>query len=453
MKSVRFVLAAIFALLLLLCLAVWLGGVPVVRAPAPATGEEAPQSETSLRGLVPNRKDFSPDALLLLSEVEARHPIFVIDGLLQNYGEVRAAYLQESAAPMTHTEFLLATQRYLTVLQDGHMGSGLTNTGDYLDISWVCVERRLYLLNEEGAPGNAEVTHIGGVPVSAVMEQVDRHYFSENEAARELNHSAFCRQREMLVLAGCAVEAATVILTIEGADERECGFRTMRRDFVRWGVVSAARYIVQTRTVDDVCIIDLRSFQQDPSVDRAAGAIRAAIRQGTRKFIFDLRGNLGGNSEVGAQLLHAMEMTLPQYGVYIRNSEKTREMTGAGPGYRTEGDPQYSPPNPSTAANPSDIALVVLTDEYTFSSATMTATWVRDGGLGTIIGRPSSNAPTAFGEMMSVTLPVSGLTLSISHKRFLRPDPAADPTVLQPDLLILRGEDAMQAALDFLAEK
>lgn len=77
---------------------------------------------------------------------------------------------------------------------------------------------------------------------------------------------------------------------------------------------------------------------------------------------------------------------------------------------------------------------------------------VQDGALGTIIGQPSYNAPSNYGDVLSYTLPESKIKVLISCKRFLRPNSDADPTTLTPDIIIESSEDALAVALEFLTQ-
>jgi hypothetical protein len=74
---------------------------------------------------------------------------------------------------------------------------------------------------------------------------------------------------------------------------------------------------------------------------------------------------------------------------------------------------------------------------------------VQDGGFGNVIGSPSRNAPSPFGDMSSFTLPYSGLVASVSHARFLRPDTTADQSTLWPDIIV-DPADALDVAIEYL---
>lgn len=118
-------------------------------------------------------------------------------------------------------------------------------------------------------------------------------------------------------------------------------------------------------------------------------------------------------------------------------------------GLHQEGFEKYDP-DKTTAKRNEKIKLVVLTDEGTFSSATMMAVFVKDGCLGTIIGRPSKNSASNYGDILPYQLPDSGIIVGISYKRFLRPDTEADPKVVMPDIVTEYGQDILQTAIDYL---
>jgi hypothetical protein len=399
----------------------------------------------------PNKPwDYASDAQKAISEIEAAHPVFLMDEVPEGYEAAKAEYLETVANKLLRNDFLLATQKYLAVLGDGHMGGGLRRTGQYIDVNWISIGGRLYLVDSRDGVTDIEVIQIGGVPVEQVQEQVDTYYFAENDTARQRQYGAYCRQEDMLRLAGCRYGDTIEILTRDSSgteNTRECGFYSSDLYSIYYG--GPPPYIVKHEMIGDVFYVDLRTFQTGNDVTSTANAIRAAIGKGCNKFIIDVRGNGGGNSAAGEELLAAMGMRPPGYGCYICHSALSKKLRRDTASEKVT----YFKPNPNTAKRNEDINLVVLTDRMTFSSATMLGVWVQDGKLGIIVGQPSSNAPTCYGDMLSVRLPISSLNLQISYKKFLRPDANADQDTLQPDILVGFDEDALGVALDYLAGK
>ena len=142
--------------------------------------------------------------------------------------------------------------------------------------------------------------------------------------------------------------------------------------------------------------------------------LKKAIREGFTKVIIDVRDNREEDSEACTKLLKAMGMNPPSYGGYIRYSDLASKQRNV----RSEGFMQYDPDKTKAKRN-ENIQLVVLTNEITYSSATMMAVFVQDGDLGTVIGTPSSNAPSSYGDILYYKLPASGIEVSISYKRWL----------------------------------
>ena len=142
-------------------------------------------------------------------------------------------------------------------------------------------------------------------------------------------------------------------------------------------------------------------------------------------------------------------MTPPNYGAFLRFSPLADENRHYG---FTEGYAKGEGYLEGTVQN-KDIDLVVLTDENTFSSATMLTVWVKDGKLGTIIGRPSRNAPCMYGDKLQYTLPLTETYVRISYKQFFRPDASADPDTVEPDILTDYGDDILKVAEEYLKSK
>ncbi|MBI1853965.1 MAG: hypothetical protein HYR85_26810 [Planctomycetes bacterium] len=93
--------------------------------------------------------------------------------------------------------------------------------------------------------------------------------------------------------------------------------------------------------------------------------------------------------------------------------------------------------------------LDVLTGPHTFSSGNWFAVIVHDNKLGRIIGEPTGNAPSSYGDIVSFTLPKSGLSFTLSYKRWIRPDPSLDPVdALVPDVLVVRTREHVRDGAD-----
>jgi hypothetical protein len=62
---------------------------------------------------------------------------------------------------------------------------------------------------------------------------------------------------------------------------------------------------------------------------------------------------------------------------------------------------------------------------------------VKDNELGMIIGEPTGNQPSCYGDVLHFQMPNTGFDFSVSYKKFLRPEPANDPAdALYPDVTV-----------------
>ena len=207
---------------------------------------------------------------------------------------------------------------------------------------------------------------------------------------------------------------------------------------------------IAARKIGGVYYVDFNQCVDDGDFQRERAALAEAVRGGTRQVILDIRGNGGGDSYTCVQLLDALGMAPPDYGAYVRYSPLAQQTY---PQFyaQSEGGERFAPDLSAARANPK-VELAVLTDEDTFSSATMLAVYVRDGGLGTIIGRPSANRPSHYGDLLGLVLDNTGLGVRISHKQWLRPDQTDPSDTLTPDIETVFGEDALARALEVLGQ-
>ena len=406
-------------------------------------GQTEEQNEDTDAELLP----LAAEALYLVELIETVHPIFIIEGMLpDNYDAVRAEFLSYAAGPINRIDFAFAIQRYFTVLQDGHMARRIIMTGDFLDINFFSHSHRLFI--HGGQYSRAEVLYIGGAPVYDILNQVDRHYFAENDIDRRWLHALHSRDSAILRMAGAEV-GSQVEMTLLHNDEQITitAYFSHKSASEAGGYIWNPEYIIRYEIIGDVFYISLREFRfHHPYHRQTVEAIENAIASGIHSFIVDLRGNPGGNSIVGQELLEAMGITVPGYGQYIRISDLALAQRSDLRSFSDE-DMIFQRPLPNTASNPNDVFVMALTDTLTYGSATMFAAWVQDGGFGSVMGLPSRNRPSMFGDMLNYRLPLSGLDISISHAKFLRPNAREDQYVLHPDFFFQPGSAVGDATL------
>lgn len=174
-----------------------------------------------------------------------------------------------------------------------------------------------------------------------------------------------------------------------------------------------------------------------------------------QNLIIDVRGNGGGNSLVGDEIIHYLPVgRYPYYGVEAKLSKKSRMQRGY---IRTKGRVSY---NPGEKFNKQVKDLLfhgqvyVLVDEDTFSSANWIGVIFQDAGLGTIIGEPTGNNPNSYGDVLQFQLPNSQIRYQISMKKWIRPDQSRNhEDTLVPDIIVNPTLDELVEGRDVVLEQ
>ncbi|MCL2839220.1 MAG: S41 family peptidase [Defluviitaleaceae bacterium] len=411
-----------------------------------------------------HQSGLAADALQLVRTIEATHPIFIFDDMLPDDYEVRRdEFLTYVLGDITLEDFVWAAQRYIALLQDGHMGAGFSLVNEngvpilddkMLNVHWiVTVDGTLFLADEKGEV-LGEVQYIGGIPVSEVIETIDTYYFYENAWDRMFIYSIHASHWRLLERAGAQMTADEMVIVAIYSDGvvEEVAIPVDTTFFDLFiARFPSADFIIQYEMIGDVFYIDFRTFIDGEHITAAAESIETAVYDGIRHFVIDLRGNGGGNSFAGQRLLNAMGLTMPGFGGVRRITPLAVEQRG-GWHYAilsTLGYDYFSfAPDTTTADNPHNVFVSVLTDMHTYSSGTMMTAWVQDGNFGHIIGEPSRNYPSAFGDMLTFSLSYSGLSVIVSYSRFMRPDVNADQQTLWPDIIV-DPSTALDVALEY----
>ncbi|AEX84932.1 periplasmic protease [Marinitoga piezophila KA3] len=158
-----------------------------------------------------------------------------------------------------------------------------------------------------------------------------------------------------------------------------------------------------------------------------------------KNIVVDLRYNLGGNSLVTDEFLKYIDIEkYKTYGAEIRFSkpvEKQRKIYGTG----------YKKYLPSIQLNEKieDKSLLfkgkiyVLISGKTYSSGNWFAAVLGDNNIAMLVGEPTGNKPSHYGDILYFQTPEVGIPFTVSFKRFIRPDTSKnDEDALYPDITV-----------------
>jgi hypothetical protein len=357
------------------------------------------------------------------------------------YLAAKELYLAETGNAMTVDAFMVASARYLTVFGDGHTRLSW-QYGDEVAIYHSYRNGQMHFADDTGVTA-LTITAVDEVPTEQILAAIDELFPAENEMAVAKNYNAYFTSSNLLRMAGVNVEKDAFIVTLSDGSTRVCTWF----EAAEAAEAPAEPWGNKARWDGDVFVVEFVECADDANLKAIARELKQAVNNGCTKVILDARGNGGGSSNACERLLNAMDMKAPSYGMLLRYSEPAKEQKG----YLRSGGTCVMKPGLKARRNP-NVDLVVLCDRFTYSSATMLCVYVRDGGLGTLIGEASSNMPNHYGDITFVALENSHLYGSVSHKRFLRPSGETESRMVVPDIETSSG-DAYQAALAYFADK
>ena len=152
---------------------------------------------------------------------------------------------------------------------------------------------------------------------------------------------------------------------------------------------------------------------------------KEVAKNNIRNIAIELRKNTGGNSQIINEFMRYVD--IDEYLFYtgdIRFSKQASEQRGyiRKSGYKSYSNRTIVNKKVSNKDLIYNGKLYVLTSSCTFSSANWFAVVIRDNNLGIIIGEPTGNQPSSYGDILKFQLPVSGFKFSVSHKKWTRPN-------------------------------
>jgi len=409
--------------------------------------EKASSIESSSVDSSISHNPYEEDALQLIQYVEETHPAFLLEKDLTAYTKAKEEYLDSLKIQSSLEDFRLNTKKYLCSLKDAHTNIGL-QMYDYINLN--CVE------NEQGQivlwdatnqmPSTKVITSIGGKSISNILSEIDTYWVSENASAKAYNHTHRF-YKDFLQHIGCEITDDQIQVTYElDGNSTQNSY-----SFVEDESPSEEQPDISSKWLDDIYYIDLNTcFPKDEDFRQEILLLKKALQDQTlHKVIVDVRGNGGGNADYCRELIKALNMNPPELGAFFRYSPLTVKTRNT---VKNTGS-DFFESNLIVALPNKNIDLVVLTDEMTFSAATIFASLVQDGKLGTLIGRPSQNSPSFYADVVPFELSNSHIMGQISSSRCYRADTNADQITLQPDILTNLGEDSLERAISYLNEQ
>lgn len=193
--------------------------------------------------------------------------------------------------------------------------------------------------------------------------------------------------------------------------------------------------------------LNYASFEfSEAQKNELTGIFKKLNAEGIRDLVIDLRGNTGGNSGMGDFIFSRISRAgVVQTSGRIKVSEEFIKIFPRLEEFRHRvGTVIEMGKQASVAVGPDEFfdgRVYLLTDNGSYSSSNLFAAAFRDYKLGTIIGYETGEPPIAFGNIVNLALPESGIEYGISACKYFppKPRPGDDKRGVIPDVVLNDG--------------
>jgi len=365
-----------------------------------------------------NSAAWNADVDYLATELPKRHPNLFHD-LTPAQFNAALADLKTRTASMSLAQFSIELQKVVASLRDAHTEVDTRVAQTFFPLRLYRFSDGFYVTKTNGesaAACGAKLLSINGVPVENVYERVKSVISSENEAWFLARAPLPMMRAEVLqaigVIDGPGAVAfdfqtgfgATFELTLH-AVSGQAAFDIFDApyagaDLPLYLQQASKNYWYVWDPVRRLLYLKFNVCAEDPSrpfVDVLAELETIAQTSQIATFVVDLRNNSGGSDAVLRPLIEG-----------IRNAPEIRGHAFA------------------------------IIGRQTFSSAMLNAVQLRDAGA-VLVGEDTGGRPNSYGEVKSMTLPATGLTLYYSTKYFHASD--LDTLSVEPSVRVVLDSD------------
>lgn len=282
---------------------------------------------------------------------------------------------------------------------------------------------------------NGKIKAINGITIEELVKQTSELYSYEAESWQISRIKSSISTLEGLTYLGFFAEKG-VTYTYELPDGTTEDITCYTDDFLTYEEYYEYNSLSDTETADtpfvyytvdeenSAAILTLDSCSyNDEYISCLKDMFTEVKEKGIKNVAVDLRSNGGGSSLVADEFIRYLDVdkyntgTLKwRWGCFMipftyneMKNDKYTDLTFTGDVY-------------------------ILTSANSFSSAMLFPQYIKDNGLGSIIGEAPGNDPNGYGEIAMLKLPYSQLYMQISTKRFFRIDQSTDEFLIEPNI-------------------
>lgn len=360
------------------------------------------------------------DLEFLKEKYETIHYL-AIDGLSDEFLEKYEYEIENLSDSPTMLEVWQAASRITHTLGDGHSNVNCALKEEYYDVPYSISDGIIYINIEDE---RYKVIEINGVSIEQLKQNAYNLLSYENYIYKEYKFlSHIGGSKSLLRLLGCSYfENYTVSYEKDGKIqtnqfEPKTVTDSSKKDFVFYEIDKE----------NDVGILTLNECEYNDHYKAVLEEFFTQVKENKiRNIAVDLRNNGGGSSFVANEFIRYLNVDgAEDYTSYYR----IKNINGKSPFHKInnkkinnliyEGD------------------MYVLTSPVTFSSAMNFSVLLQDNGLAKVIGQPSGNKPSQYGEVVTFLMPNTKLYFNSSIAYFERPNKELkDELYQEPDYYI-----------------
>lgn len=387
-----------------------------------------------------SKEQLNADLNELAAKIKNVHPAAIDampDELLTSFAEARRAL----TAPMRRDQFWLVLSRAMQPLHDAHSAPHSPLSGQIIQLPFVWLSEGMTVRADAGPLRKGDrIMKLGTQTEAQLLTLLRRIVPAENDHWVRRQGESLLRDLSFLRLMKIADRSPVPVTVEREGKEMELSLALADPTPGRGrGSPPFVRFAIDEKNGLGIFTID--QCINDEFYQKTLRSFFDAVHEKKIPHIaVDVRGNGGGNSNVIDEFLRYVDVAAyKKPGGVIRWSDEAKAKQ-KGVGLSASGVMRYQPGEVKNArvGDPFRGQLFVLTSKSTFSSGNWFALWVQDNKLGKIIGEPTGNSPSSYGDILTFSLPNSGLSYTLSYKKWQRPDPARDPAdCITPDQIIL----------------
>lgn len=411
------------------------------------------------------QEEMLQDASWLIKTITDVHPAFA-DGVSIEYEEVFQNMIARiESSRLSKEEFYFTLSQAVASLNDAHTNLRMNFKPKGINIPLVWLADGLYVFQPyEALQAGDKILSIGGLSEQELLSKLSTFVSAENRYWVKAMGQKLLRYQSVLTHIGAISDKDTEVALLVSRNGEQHQIKVSCVEKLQQYSIREPRPWVgyEIHANDGYAYFWLDSCTMNDTYRRTLRQFfTKVIENNIPNIVFDVRYNPGGSSVVVHEFISYLNH--PYYKGYsgqTRYSHLAAQQRGydVEAGIETHGSGQRKN---SLSDILFDGNVYVLTSNVTCSSGNMFAVYIKDNGFGTIVGEPTGNAPTAYGDLLIFELPNSGFKLGVSHKRFVRPDPKELPhDALYPDVLvettiedILNGTDPQLEAVKELIEQ